>query len=70
MRPINVFPMVAMLVAIALLVTLLLRKPELAFEAQRLGISVDQAILQMGVSAILPKPFNLPELIDIIEHLS
>jgi len=29
-----------------------------------------QAILQMGVSAILPKPFNLPELIDLIEHLS
>lgn len=29
-----------------------------------------QAILQMGVSAILPKPFNLPELIDVIEHLS
>lgn len=28
-----------------------------------------QAILQMGVSAILPKPFNLPELIDLIEHL-
>lgn len=28
-----------------------------------------QALLQMGVSAILPKPFNLPELIDIIEHL-
>jgi DNA-binding response OmpR family regulator len=29
-----------------------------------------QAILQMGVSAILPKPFNLPELIDLVEHLS
>jgi DNA-binding response OmpR family regulator len=29
-----------------------------------------QAILQMGVSAILPKPFNLNELIDIIEHIS
>jgi DNA-binding response OmpR family regulator len=29
-----------------------------------------QAILQMGVKAILPKPFNLPELIDLIEHLS
>jgi DNA-binding response OmpR family regulator len=28
-----------------------------------------QAVLQMGVSAILPKPFNLPELIDLIEHL-
>jgi len=28
------------------------------------------AVLQMGVSAILPKPFNLHELIDIIEHLS
>jgi DNA-binding response OmpR family regulator len=28
-----------------------------------------QAILQMGVAAILPKPFNLPELIDLIEHL-
>lgn len=28
-----------------------------------------QAILQMGVTAILPKPFNLPELIDLIEHL-
>jgi DNA-binding response OmpR family regulator len=28
-----------------------------------------QAILQMGVSAILPKPFNLTELIDLIEHL-
>jgi len=29
-----------------------------------------QAILQMGVSAILPKPFNLPDLINLIEHLS
>jgi two-component system phosphate regulon response regulator PhoB len=29
-----------------------------------------QAILQLGVAAILPKPFNLPELIDLIEHLS
>src|SRR6202171_2738812 len=29
-----------------------------------------QAILQMGVSAILPKPFNLQELIDLVEHLS
>src|ERR687891_218819 len=29
-----------------------------------------QAILQMGVSAILPKPFNLNELIDLIDHLS
>jgi DNA-binding response OmpR family regulator len=29
-----------------------------------------QAVLQMGVSAILPKPFNVPELIDLIEHLS
>jgi DNA-binding response OmpR family regulator len=29
-----------------------------------------QAILQMGVKAILPKPFNLPELIDLIEHVS
>jgi CheY-like chemotaxis protein len=29
-----------------------------------------QAILQLGVSAILPKPFNLPDLIDLIEHLS
>jgi DNA-binding response OmpR family regulator len=28
------------------------------------------AVLKMGVSAILPKPFNLPELIDLIEHLS
>jgi CheY-like chemotaxis protein len=29
-----------------------------------------QALLQMGVSAILPKPFNLPDLIDLIEHLA
>ena len=29
-----------------------------------------QAVLQMGVAAILPKPFNLQELIDLIEHLS
>lgn len=29
-----------------------------------------QALLQMGVSAILPKPFNLPELIELIEHLA
>jgi len=29
-----------------------------------------QALLRMGVSAIVPKPFNLPELIDVIEHLS
>ncbi len=29
-----------------------------------------KAVLQMGVSAILPKPFNLQELIDLIEHLS
>ena len=29
-----------------------------------------QAVLQMGVDAILPKPFNLHELIDLIEHLS
>ena len=29
-----------------------------------------QAVLQMGVSAILPKPFNLQDLIDLIEHLS
>jgi DNA-binding response OmpR family regulator len=28
-----------------------------------------QAILQLGVSAILPKPFHLPDLIDVIEHL-
>jgi CheY-like chemotaxis protein len=29
-----------------------------------------QAILQLGVSAILPKPFHLPDLIDVIEHLA
>ena len=29
-----------------------------------------QAVLQMGVSAILPKPFNLQELIELISHLS
>lgn len=29
-----------------------------------------QALLQMGVSAILPKPFNLPDLIQVIEHLA
>lgn len=29
-----------------------------------------QAVLQMGVAAILPKPFNLTELIDLIEHLA
>ncbi len=29
-----------------------------------------QAVLQMGVSAILPKPFNLGDLINLIEHLS
>ena len=28
------------------------------------------AILQMGVSAILPKPFNLPELLDLIDALT
>lgn len=28
-----------------------------------------QALLRMGVAAILPKPFNLPDLIDVIEHL-
>ena len=28
-----------------------------------------QALLQMGVAAILPKPFNLPDLIQLIEHL-
>lgn len=28
-----------------------------------------QAVLQMGVAAILPKPFNLPDLIALIEHL-
>ena len=29
-----------------------------------------QALLQMGVAAILPKPFNLEELIDLVEHLA
>jgi DNA-binding response OmpR family regulator len=29
-----------------------------------------KAILQMGVSAILPKPFHLPDLIGLIEHLA
>ena len=29
-----------------------------------------QAVLQMGVSAILPKPFNLHELLDLIDHLA
>jgi CheY-like chemotaxis protein len=29
-----------------------------------------QAVLQMGVSAIVPKPFNLPDLIELIEHVS
>ncbi|MCU1230941.1 MAG: two-component hybrid sensor and regulator [Acidobacteria bacterium] len=29
-----------------------------------------QAVLQMGVSAILPKPFHLPDLIGLIEHLA
>lgn len=29
-----------------------------------------QAILQMGVRAILPKPFNLQELIELIAHLT
>lgn len=28
-----------------------------------------QAILQMGVRAILPKPFNLDDLLDLVEHL-
>lgn len=28
-----------------------------------------QAILQMGVHAILPKPFNIDDLIDLVEHL-
>ena len=27
-----------------------------------------QALLRMGVAAILPKPFNLPDLIGLIEH--
>ncbi len=29
-----------------------------------------QAILQMGVKAIVPKPFNLPDLLDMIDHLA
>lgn len=29
-----------------------------------------QAVLQMGVAAILPKPFNLADLIALIEHLT
>jgi DNA-binding response OmpR family regulator len=29
-----------------------------------------QAVLQMGVAAILPKPFNLADLMALIEHLS
>ena len=29
-----------------------------------------QAVLQMGVAAILPKPFNLEDLINLIEHVS
>jgi DNA-binding response OmpR family regulator len=29
-----------------------------------------QAVLQMGVNAIVPKPFHLPDLISLIEHLS
>lgn len=29
-----------------------------------------QAVLQMGASAMLPKPFNLADLIDLIEHLA
>jgi DNA-binding response OmpR family regulator len=29
-----------------------------------------QAVLQMGVNAIVPKPFNLPDLLSLIEHLS
>jgi CheY-like chemotaxis protein len=29
-----------------------------------------QALLQMGVAAIVPKPFNLPELLAVIEHLA
>ena len=29
-----------------------------------------QALLQMGVAAIVPKPFNLPELIAVIEHFA
>lgn len=29
-----------------------------------------EALLQMGVAAILPKPFNLPDLMTLIEHLT
>ena len=29
-----------------------------------------QALLRMGVAAILPKPFNLSDLLDLIEHLT
>jgi DNA-binding response OmpR family regulator len=29
-----------------------------------------QAVLQMGARAMLPKPFNLPDLIALIEHLA
>ncbi len=29
-----------------------------------------QALLQMGVAAILQKPFNLPDLLALIEHLA
>jgi DNA-binding response OmpR family regulator len=29
-----------------------------------------QAVLEMGVSAILPKPFNLEELLEMIQHLA
>lgn len=29
-----------------------------------------QAVLQMGVNAIVPKPFDVPDLIALIEHLS
>ena len=29
-----------------------------------------QALLQMGVAAILPKPFNLTELIQVIDHFA
>jgi hypothetical protein len=28
-----------------------------------------QALLQMGVAAILPKPFNVTELMQLIEHI-
>jgi DNA-binding response OmpR family regulator len=29
-----------------------------------------QALLQMGVAAILPKPFNMPDLLQLIDHLA